>query len=125
MLESTGDIVLGTKSGKLYKSSLCDLKCTELLSSSHCGAITDVTFLLDSNEAFFATCSDDGFVRIYSTNDYSVTMEACVPGVSPSNVVLTEDCLISAWRDGRIRCHGVVSGDLLWSIHDAHVGGGH
>lgn len=115
-------LIFGTKKGKLYKAPTASLREAQELSSSHCGSVTGVAFLIGSNEAF-ATCSEDGTVRVFSTNDYKITMETRVPGGVPTNVIFTEDFLLSSWMDGCIRCHGAKTGDLLWSLHDAHVGG--
>eukprot|EP00953_Heterococcus_sp_UTEX-ZZ885_P018156 10141-Heterococcus_DN1.PRE.1 len=51
-------------------------------------------------------------------------LPACVQGAhEPLCLELTQDLLVSGWRDGIIRAHDADSGALLWQIDDAHSGG--
>jgi cilia- and flagella-associated protein 52 len=48
----------------------------------------------------------------------------CVQGAhEPLCLELTQDLLVSGWRDGIIRAHDADSGALLWQIDNAHAGG--
>jgi WD40 repeat protein len=51
-------------------------------------------------------------------------VHACVQGAhEPLCLELTQDLLVSGWRDGIIRAHDADSGALLWQIDNAHSGG--
>ena len=80
----------------------------------------------------FITCSEDGTVRLWDSNSYSVTAR-CVAqsaqnapgngGANPLCAIFTDEVILSGWSDGRIRAFRVDNSQLLWQIDNAHKGG--
>ena len=44
-------------------------------------------------------------------------------GLAPQCVAVTPRAYITGWGDGNVRCHDNATGELLWTIPDAHAGG--
>ncbi|GBG29146.1 Guanine nucleotide-binding protein subunit beta-1 [Hondaea fermentalgiana] len=112
---------------------------------NHCSAITSLSFAPGSNDEF-ATASSDGSIRVWHTEDYSVSMETTKSGTqhkqqlkqiqqiqtqqvpnAPADYAtclhFTIDAILSGWTDGCVRSHHAQTGELLWCIKDAHAGG--
>jgi WD40 repeat protein len=118
------ELVAGSAGGQLVRGRCGALaKGTMLVAANPCGALTGVSFAPDSSTTF-ATSSTDGKVRVWSTSDYSVSMETgAANGVFPSCLQFSIDAIVSGWSDGRVRSHHSATGELLWEIRDAHQGG--
>ena len=72
----------------------------------------------------FATVGADNTVRVWDASDYSVPIMCSVKnGGHPSSIAYSLDALLSGWEDGKMRCHSADTGELLWSVTDAHRGG--
>jgi len=58
----------------------------------------------------FSTCSEDGTIRLWDANDYSVFARCSVmtlQGVYPNCSIFTDEVIISGWSDGKIRAFKV------------------
>ncbi len=69
----------------------------------------------------FATSSEDGTIRLWDANDYSVYARCqAVAAAYPTCTNFTEEIIISGWSDGKVRAYRVDTQDLLWTIDNAH-----
>jgi len=76
-----------------------------LLCENHTGAVLDSYYMTGISDKF-STCSEDGTIRLWDSNDYSVISRCSVltgAGVFPSCSIFTDEVIISGWNDGRIR----------------------
>ena len=93
-----------------------------LLCENHIAAVLDIKFMNGSSDRFL-TCSEDGTVRLWDANDYTVIARCTI--MSTGNVfpicgIFTDEVIISGWSDGKIRVFLPQSGKLLYVINDAH-----
>jgi len=104
-----------------------------LLLESHPAPIRAVAYPPDptGNDAanassLFATCSDDGTVRVWDAVDYRVLAKAvCQPQKTgcPTSLAFSGEVMFTGWEDGKIRAHEAEHGNLLWEIAECHRGG--
>ena len=76
-----------------------------LLCENHTAPVLDCYYMQGVSDKF-STCSEDGTVRLWDSNDYSVVSRCAVataPGVFPNCSIFTDEVLISGWSDGKIR----------------------
>ena len=93
-----------------------------LLCENHTEPVLSVWFMPGQSERFITT-SEDGTVRLWDSNNYTVTAR-CVAqqsgGIGMGNTVyphcaiFTDEVIISGWSDGRIRAYRVDNCNLLW-----------
>ncbi|CAM9354076.1 unnamed protein product, partial [Ectocarpus sp. 4 AP-2014] len=115
-------IVAGTNQGRIYRVRMETL-ASIVVSENHRGSVTCVSYARGVSDRF-ATASVDGTVRVWDTSDYGVLTTAVVRDAGePLCLVLTQDMMLTGWRDGQIRSHDADTGHLLWSIDNAHAGG--
>ncbi|CAN0463035.1 unnamed protein product, partial [Ectocarpus sp. 8 AP-2014] len=115
-------IVAGTNQGRIYRVRMETL-ASIVVSENHRGSVTCVSYARGVSDRF-ATASVDGTVRVWDTSDYGVLTTAVVRDAGePLCLVLTQDMMMTGWRDGQIRSHDADTGHLLWSIDNAHAGG--
>ena len=96
-----------------------------LLCENHIAAVLDIKFMNGSSDRFL-TCSEDGTVRLWDANDYTVIARCTI--MSTGNVfpicgIFTDEVIISGWSDGKIRAFLVENSQPLWQIDNAHKGG--
>ena len=88
-----------------------------LLCENHTEAVLDVTYMHGVSDKF-STCAEDGSIRLWDANDYSVIARCTVP--SPSNAVypncsvFTDEVIVSGWSDGKIRSFRIEGSSPLW-----------
>lgn len=137
------DILAGSTSGDIVRARRGAFPKAMRVCWNHCSAITALSFAPSSNETF-ATASIDGSIRVWSTEDYSVSMETTKAGTQHKQQLkqiqqqqnqptaradyatclhFTIDAILSGWTDGTVRSHHASTGELLWCIKDAHLGG--
>jgi cilia- and flagella-associated protein 52 len=76
-----------------------------LLCENHIDAVLDCYYMPGVSDKF-STCSEDGTIRLWDANDYSVTARCSVvstSGVFPNCSIFTDEVIISGWADGKIR----------------------
>ncbi len=96
-----------------------------LLCENHTGPVVDVYYMNGLSDKF-STCSEDGSIRIWDANDYSVSTRCTVmstAGIYPMCSAFTDEVLISGWSDGKIRAFVNSNSELLWQIDNAHQNG--
>ena len=95
-----------------------------LLSENHSAALTAVAFPSAMSDRF-GTASEDGTIRVWDLNDYSVMSHGRGPdGVLATCLGFASECVVvSGWSDGMVRTFDGMTGDLLWTIRDVHPDG--
>ena len=74
----------------------------------------------------FSTCSEDGTIRLWDANDYSVISRCAVQSsaaIFPNCCIFTDEVIISGWSDGKIRSFKIEGSSPLWEINNAHKSG--
>ncbi|KAL4169229.1 hypothetical protein KRP22_010152 [Phytophthora ramorum] len=122
------EAVAGTQAGGIYSVRLAlgtsqrSLQAS-LLSENHSSAVVQIAYAPDVSDRF-ATISRDCTIRVWDASDYSVATRCMVGDAgAPTSLQYSLDVLLSGWTDGCIRSHSSDSGDLAWSIDNAHTGG--
>ena len=98
-----------------------------LLCENHTAPVLSIWFMKDVSDKFI-TCSEDGTIRLWDSNNYSVTARCIAPsGTSatlyPICAVFTDEVILSGWSDGKIRAFRIDNCQLLWQIDNAHKNG--
>jgi len=96
-----------------------------LLCENHTAPVLDVYYMPGVSDKF-SSCSEDGTIRIWDANDYSVSTRCTVMttgGVHPTCAVFTDEVVFSGWSDGRIRAFICENSQPLWQIDSAHKNG--
>ena len=121
--------LVASEKGYLYRVKNNDFS-QMLLCENHTLPVTGCWFIPGTSDKFITTC-EDGTIRVWDTNNYSVTAR-CVAqidksagsgGMFPICAVFTDEIIISGWSDGRIRAYRVDNSQMLWQIENAHQGG--
>jgi len=98
------------------------------ISCHETSSIVDVQFPNGVSNAF-VTVSEDGTIRKWSIEDYSVLLDHSKNGkdgrLKSACFDFNDEVIISGWNDGTIRAHNALqsNGGVLWSIKDAHGDG--
>lgn len=96
-----------------------------LLCENHTEAVVDTYFMPGVSDKF-STCSEDGTIRLWDSNDYTVTARCSVittAGVFPLCSLFTDEVIIAGWSDGKIRSFKIEGSSPLWQIDNAHKNG--
>jgi len=96
-----------------------------LLCENHTEAALDVTYMNGVSDKF-STCSEDGTIRLWDSNDYSVIARCAVAtavAVYPTCSTFTDEVIISGWSDGKVRSFKIEGSSPLWQIDNAHKNG--
>ena len=122
--------LVATDKGYIYRVKNNDFS-QMLLCENHTLPVTSCWFIPGTSDKFITTC-EDGTIRIWDSNNYSVSSRCVAPidrGAAGSDslyahcAIFTDEIIISGWNDGRIRAYRVDNSQLLWSIENAHQGG--
>ena len=94
-----------------------------LLCENHTLPVLHVWFMPGVSDKFI-TCSEDGTIRLWDSNDYSVKARCVAPGntnkpgqnLYPNCAVFTDEVILSGWSDGVIRAFRIDNSEQLWQI---------
>ena len=87
-----------------------------LLCENHTEPVLDAYYMPGVSDKF-STCSEDGTIRIWDANDYSVSARISVMqtgDVYPICSIFTDEVIISGWSDGKIRSFKIDGCTPLW-----------
>lgn len=91
-----------------------------LLGENHIASVVDCSYM-DKVSDKFATSSEDGTIRLWDANDYSVYARCQAPvAAHPLCTNFTEEIILSGWSDGKVRSYRVDNQEILWTIDNAH-----
>ncbi|XP_040924451.1 WD repeat-containing protein 90 [Betta splendens] len=116
--------IVGTTAGTLWYINWSDNSSIRLV-SGHKTKVNDVAF--NPGESHFATCSEDGSVRVWSVPNnelvvqFQVLSQACgcvcwSPSSSPD-----EACVAAGYNDGTLRIFRLASSEMEMKLHPHHV----
>lgn len=117
-------MLTATDKGFIYRMRVSDFS-KMLLCENHTEAVVDTYFMGGVSDKF-STCSEDGTIRLWDSNDYSVTARCSVmamQGVFPLCSLFTDEVIISGWSDGKVRSFRIEGSSPLWQIDNAHKNG--
>jgi hypothetical protein len=95
------EIAVGTQEGNMYRLRASTFESL-LIAENHSQAVTNVAFCRGNSECF-ATCSEDGTIRIWDSGAYTVIAKSFVRGATPTCLAFTDEVIMSGWSDGKIR----------------------
>jgi len=87
-----------------------------LLCENHTEPVVDIYYMQGVSDKF-STCSEDGTIRLWDSNDYSVIARCTVMTTSgnyPNCSLFTDEVVISGWSDGKIRSFKIEGSSPLW-----------
>lgn len=130
-------LIGGTDRGCLYSLTLSyngsEPAAKKLLQESHYSPITAVSYPPDvygsdaaGASSVFATCGEDGSVRVWDASEYSVSAKAVCQTQktgAPTCLAFSGEVMFTGWQDGKIRAHEAEEGQPLWEIPECHRGG--
>ncbi|MEQ2158127.1 hypothetical protein GOODEAATRI_009044, partial [Goodea atripinnis] len=116
--------IVGTTAGTLWYINWSDNSSIRLV-SGHRSKVNDVVFSCD--EHHFATCSEDGSVRVWSTSSYELVVQFQVINQacgclcwSPSSSG-DSSCIAAGYGDGTLRIFRLASTDMEMKLHPHYV----
>ena len=86
-----------------------------LLCENHTEPVLSCWFMSGLSDKFI-TCSEDGTIRLWDSNNYSVSAR-CVAKESncyPNCAIFTDEVILSGWSDGKIRAYRIDNCQPLW-----------
>lgn len=117
-------LLAATDKGFIYRVRVSDFQ-KMLLCENHTEPVLHTYFMPGISDKF-ATSSEDGTVRLWDSNDYSVfarcTAQAAAP-IHPNCAAFTDEVVFSGWSDGKIRTFRSENSEPLWTIDQAHQNG--
>ena len=108
-------LLTATDRGFIYRMRTSDFS-KMLLCENHTDAVLDVFYMPGVSDKF-STCSEDGTIRLWDANDYTVFARCQIvaqQGVHPNCSLFTDEVVISGWSDGRIRSFKIEGSSPLW-----------
>uniref|UniRef100_A0AAQ6AM06 WD repeat domain 90 n=1 Tax=Amphiprion ocellaris TaxID=80972 RepID=A0AAQ6AM06_AMPOC len=116
--------IVGTTAGTLWYINWADNSNIRLV-SGHKTKVNDVVFSFDENH--FATCSEDGSVRVWSTSSYELVVQfqvlnqacGCVCWSPSSSKDST--CVAAGYSDGTLRIFRLASTEMELKLHPHQV----
>ncbi|XP_051274453.1 WD repeat-containing protein 90 [Dicentrarchus labrax] len=123
--DSTMDMgIVGTTAGTLWYINWSDNSSTRLV-SGHKTKVNDVVFSTD--ERHFATCSQDGSVRVWSASSNELVVQfqvlnqscGCVCWSPSSNK--DSACVAAGYNDGTLRIFRLASSEMEMKLHPHNI----
>mmetsp|Transcript_22863 Transcript_22863/g.53352 ORF Transcript_22863/g.53352 Transcript_22863/m.53352 type:complete len:637 (-) Transcript_22863:100-2010(-) len=115
-------VLCGTGQSSIYRVQFPEM-VPRLVSENHSLWVTAVAFPGGVSDRF-GTCSDDCTVRMWDLSDYTTIVKATArDGGTPMCLDFGIECAVTGWTDGKMRCFDTETGELLWTIPNAHRGG--
>ncbi|XP_030257051.1 WD repeat-containing protein 90 [Sparus aurata] len=123
--DSTMDMgIVGTTVGTLWYINWSDNSSTRLV-SGHNAKVNDVAFSSDENH--FATCSEDGSVRVWSAPSNEMVVQFQVLNQACGCVCWSHSsrkdgaCVAAGYSDGTLRIFCLASSEMEMKLHPHHV----
>eukprot|EP00741_Cyanophora_paradoxa_P011377 tig00020556_g10990.t1 len=114
------ELLVGTSAGAVHSVSAGTLQAS-LVSQAHTGALAAVAF--GGASGAFATASADCSVAVWSLDDYTTRWRAALNTAARCLVWDPEaDALVAGGQDGSLRCLRAATGEVAWSLPNAHRG---
>jgi len=116
------EMIVGTISGKMYRVLTGDLSFM-LHSDAHSACINDVSFGQDPN--IFAAIDESGALKVWDLSEYKcqvTMMPSKVTGGVSCCIAKDDQCIITGWRDGFLRCFDMNKRAQMWEVANAHRG---
>ncbi|XP_036937577.1 WD repeat-containing protein 90 isoform X1 [Acanthopagrus latus] len=116
--------IVGTTVGTLWYINWSDNSSTRLV-SGHNTKVNDVAF--SSDESHYATCSEDGSVRVWSapSNElvvqFQVLNQACGCVCWSPSSRKDSACVAAGYSDGTLRIFRLASSEMEMKLHPHHV----
>ncbi|XP_056222733.1 WD repeat-containing protein 90 [Seriola aureovittata] len=116
--------IVGTTAGTLWYINWSDNSSIRLV-SGHKTKVNDVVFSSDENH--FATCSEDGSVRVWSvpSNElvvqFQVLNQACGCVCWSPSPTKDSACVAAGYSDGTLRVFRLASSEMEMKLHPHHV----
>jgi WD40 repeat protein len=121
--------LVATEKGYIYRVRNNDLS-QMLLCENHTAPVLSCWFSPNASDKFITT-SEDGTIRLWDSNNYTVTARCIASSSSIAQgasvfancAIFTDEVILSGWSDGRIRAYRADNCQQLWQIDNAHKGG--
>jgi WD40 repeat protein len=117
-------LIVATDKGYIFRMRVSDFS-KMLLCENHTEPVLDVFYMPGVSDKF-STCSEDGTVRLWDSNDYSVISRCAIVsavGIHPNVSLFTDEVMITGWNDGKVRAFKIEGSSPLWEINNAHKNG--
>ncbi len=119
------ELLACTLHGTVYRINVANRQFI-IISENHTQGVVAVAFSGMDNERI-ATASNDRTIRVWDLSDFSVIATAYArkdqDREARPQCLSFSDVLLSGWTDGRVIAHSPETGESLWFVDNAHVGG--
>ena len=113
-LKSSADTlqsIAGTDKGFIYRVRNSDLS-NMLQCENHTEGIQFINYPPKASDSF-ASCSDDGTIRLWDVSEYVVTNRISAAGGGvPQCLTYNDEVVLSGWKDGKIRMFTADAGKI-------------
>ena len=119
---SDSNFFTGTQLSQIFRVQLNDFS-SKVISTCHYSSVKDISFPYNYRDVF-ATCSKND-IRVWNAKTSKELLRIIVPNMTCNAVEFMRDgkTILSAWDDGKIRAYTPESGQMKYTIHDAHCKG--
>lgn len=112
--------LVATEKGYIYRVRNADFS-QMLLCENHTAPVLSCWFNGSASDRFITT-SEDGTIRLWDSNNYTVTARCIASSSSIAQgascfancAIFTDEIILSGWSDGRIRAYRVDNCQQLW-----------
>eukprot|EP01065_Artemidia_motanka_P037707 TRINITY_DN4655_c0_g3_i1.p1 TRINITY_DN4655_c0_g3~~TRINITY_DN4655_c0_g3_i1.p1 ORF type:complete len:730 (+),score=150.92 TRINITY_DN4655_c0_g3_i1:66-2192(+) len=119
------ELIAATSAGLMYRVLVADMACT-VAGESHTAALVDAAVPRDRSDRF-ASCGEDGVVRLWDLSDYTTVSRFESRPHTPTSLCFASSpasLLLTGWSDGALRGVDCRSEHATaeWVLHTAHRG---